>query len=85
MRKEDDTTWDEKDITKVVPSGNGAGVDVFINMDASVLHDFLKRQRLTDKKQEFIKRSWQTAIFLNSLVIYNDLEKMKKAIWSLML
>jgi hypothetical protein len=78
MRKEDDSTWDEKDITKVVPSGNGAGVDVFINMDASVLHDFLKRQRLTDKKQVFIKRSWQTAIFLNSLVIYNDLAKNEK-------
>lgn len=78
MRKEDDSTWDEKDITKVVPSGNGAGVDVFINMDAGVLHDFLKRQRLTDKKQEFIKRSWQTAIFLNSLVIYNDLAKNEK-------
>lgn len=78
MRKEDDSIWGGEDITKVVPSGNGAGVDVFINMDANVLHDFLKRQRLTDKKQEFIKRSWQTAIFLNSLVIYNDLAKNEK-------
>lgn len=78
MRKEDDSTWNGEDITKVVPSGNGAGVDVFINMDANVLHDFLKRQRLTDKKQEFIKRSWQTAIFLNSLVMYNDLAKSEK-------
>lgn len=78
MRKEDDSTWDGEDITKVVSSGNGAGVDVFINMDANVLHDFLKRQRLTDKKQEFIKRSWQTAIFLNCLVMYNDLAKNEK-------
>lgn len=78
IRKEDGSMWNGQDIAKVVPSGDGRGVDIFINMDADVFHDFLNRQHLSQKKQEFIKKSWQSAIFLNSLVIYNDLEKMEK-------
>lgn len=78
IKKEDGTPWNGEDIARVVPSGNGAGVDVFINMDADVLRNFLRQQKVSDKKQDFIKRSWETAIFLNSMVIYNDLAKMEK-------
>jgi hypothetical protein len=78
VTKEDGATWNGEDIAKVTPSGNGAGVDVFINMDADILHNFLKQQQTSGRKQEFIKRSWETAIFLNSLVIYNDLSKSEK-------
>jgi hypothetical protein len=78
IKKEDGTNWNGEDIAKVVPSGNGAGVDVYINMDADVLRNFLRQQKVTDKKRDFIKRSWETAIFLNSMVIYNDLAKTER-------
>lgn len=76
--KENGTNWNGEDIAKVVPSGNGAGVDVYINMDADILRNFLRQQKVTDKRQDFIKRSWETAIFLNSMVIYNDLAKTER-------
>jgi hypothetical protein len=78
IKKEDGTTWDGADIAKVVPSGNGAGVDVYINMDADVLRNFLRQQKITDQRRDFIKRSWETAVFLNSMVIYNDLAKTER-------
>jgi hypothetical protein len=78
IKKEDGTTWDGTDIAKVVPSGDGAGVDVFINMDADVLRNFLRQQKVTDQRRDFIKRSWETAVFLNSMVIYNDLAKTER-------
>lgn len=78
IKKEDGTNWNGEDIAKVVPSGNGAGVDVYINMDADVLRNFLRQQKVTDLRRDFVKRSWETAIFLNSMVIYNDLAKTEK-------
>lgn len=78
IKKEDGTTWDGTDIARVVPSGDGAGVDVFINMDADVLRNFLRQQKVTDQRRDFIKRSWETAVFLNSMVIYNDLAKTER-------
>jgi hypothetical protein len=78
MKKEDGTHWNGTDIAKVVPSGDGAGVDVFINMDADVLHTFLRQHKVSGRRQDFIKRSWETAVFLNSLVIYNDLARSEK-------
>jgi len=78
IKKEDGANWNGEDIAKVVPSGNGAGVDVYINMDADILRNFLRQQKATDKRQDFIKRSWETAIFLNSMVIYNDLAKTER-------
>ncbi|MEW6584633.1 MAG: hypothetical protein AB1442_03370 [Nitrospirota bacterium] len=78
IKKEDGTTWNGEDIAKVVPSGNGAGVDVYINMDADALRNFLRQQKVTDKRQDFVKRSWETAIFLNSMVIFNDLAKTER-------
>jgi hypothetical protein len=78
MKKEDGTHWNGADIAKVVPSGDGAGVDVFINMDADVLHTFLRQHKVSGRRQDYIKRSWETAVFLNSLVIYNDLARSEK-------
>ena len=78
IKKEDGTSWDGGDIAKVVPSGNGAGVDVYINMDADVLRNFLRQQKVTDQRRDFVKRSWETAVFLNSMVIYNDLAKTER-------
>lgn len=75
IRKEDGTCWNGEDIARVVPSGNAGGVDVFINMDADVLRNFLRQQKVTDQRRDFIKRSWETAIFLHSMVIFNDLKK----------
>jgi hypothetical protein len=33
---------------------------------------------VTDQRRDFIKRSWETAIFLNSMIIYNDLVKTER-------
>lgn len=74
--------WTGEDIAKVVPSGSTNGdeqnLDVYINMDAGILHDYLRRQQVSQKQQELIERSWETSIFLNSLVLYNDLSKLDK-------
>jgi hypothetical protein len=77
-----DPIWSGEDIAKVVPGGRTNGdeksLDVFINMDAGVLHDYLRRQQLSESQQDFVKKSWQTSIFLNSLVLHNDLSKLEK-------
>ena len=74
--------WTGEDIAKVAPSGSTNGdeqnLDVYINMDADILHDYLRRQQVSQKQQELIERSWETSIFLNSLVLYNDLSKLEK-------
>lgn len=74
--------WTGEDIAEVAESGgtngNGQSLDIYINMDANILHDYLRRQRASQKQQEVIVRSWETAIFLNSLVVYNDLRKSEK-------
>ncbi len=74
--------WAGEDITEVAPSGSTNGdeqsLDVYINMDADILHDYLRRQQVSEKQQELITRSWETSIFLNSLVLYNDLSKLEK-------
>jgi len=75
--------WTGEDIAEVAPSGSTNGdeqslVDVYINMDADILHDYLHRQQVSQKQQELIERSWETSIFLNSLVLYNDLSKLEK-------
>ena len=74
--------WVGEDIAEVAPSGSTNGdeesVDVYINMDADILHDYLRRQQVSEKQQELITRSWETSIFLNSLVLYDDLSKLEK-------
>ena len=74
--------WTGEDIAWVAPSGSTNGdeqsLDVYVNMDADILHDYLRRQQVSEKQQELITRSWETSIFLNSLVLYNDLSKLEK-------
>ena len=74
--------WAGKDIAEVAPSGSTNGdeqnLDVYINMDADILHDYLRRQQVSQKQHELIEGSWKTSIFLNSLVLYNDLSKLEK-------
>ncbi len=65
--------WNENYISEVIPGGND-DIDIFINMDTGVLHDFLRRQQSSDKKIEEIKRTYQTSIFLHSLLMYNELK-----------
>ena len=78
--QEMDPPWNEVDIVKVVPSGteNGKKLDIFINMDAGAIHSYLRRNQLSEKRQEFVKRCWQTSVYLNSLILYNDLAKNEK-------
>jgi hypothetical protein len=77
-----DPEWTREDVAKVAPSGatNGdeEGLDIFINMDANVLHDYLRRQQVSERQQELIERAWETSVFLNSLVLYNDLSKLER-------
>ncbi len=74
--------WTGEDIGEVAPSGetngDGKNLDVFINMDADVLRGYLRRQQVSAKQQVLIERSWETSIFLNSLILYNDLSKLEK-------
>jgi len=78
--QEMDPPWTDDDIVKVVPSGtnNGKKLDIFINMDAGELHNYSRRHQLSQKRQEFVTRCWQTSIYLNSLILYNDLSKNEK-------
>jgi len=74
--------WTGEDIGEVAPSGetngNGKNLDVFINMDADVLRSYLRRQQVSGKQQELIERAWEASIFLNSLILYNDLSKLEE-------
>jgi hypothetical protein len=76
-----DPEWTGEDVARVAPSGatNGdeKGLDIFINMDANILHDYLRRQQVSERQQELIERTWETSVFLNSLVLYNDLSKLE--------
>ena len=77
-----DPLWIGGDIAKVAPSGSTNGdeqnLDVYINMDANILHSYLRRQQVSQKQQELIERAWETSVFLNSLVLYNDLSRLEK-------
>ena len=65
--------WDENYISEIAPAGDN-NLDIFINMDASVLHNFLRRQQISQKQIEQIKRIYQTSIYLHSLMLYNELK-----------
>jgi len=77
-----DPEWTGEDIAKVALSGAISGseedLDIFINMDASVFHDYLRRQQVSERQQELIERAWETSIFLNSLVLHNDLSESER-------
>lgn len=81
------TTWDDDgykwcglDICKVFPSGDeGRLVDaVAINMDADVIHDFIRRRKLRDKNIERVKRLFKVGIYLISLILYFELSQRKE-------
>lgn len=74
--QEEGSQWDENYISEVVPKPNdNKGLDIFINMDADVLYDFLRRQQPSQKKIEEIKRTYLTSIYLHSLMLYNELKE----------
>jgi len=70
----DPSKWDENYISEVAPADD-SNIDIFINMDAGVLHDFLRRQQPSQKKIEEIKRTYLTSIYLYSLMLYNELKE----------
>lgn len=80
-------SWSGSDISDVVETrlvndedGKNRSVisEVQINGDTDVLHHFLRTNQIESGKQEAIKNTYQTAIFLYSLVIFNDLKRINK-------
>jgi len=70
-----DYSWNGEDICKIFPSGNERyTVDaVAINMDASVVHNYIRRRKLTDKNIEHLKRLFLIGNYLVSLILYFQL------------
>lgn len=68
-------SWNGEDICKIFPSGNERyTVDaVAINMDASVVHNYIRRRKLTDKNIEHLKRLFLVGNYLVSLILYFQL------------
>lgn len=62
-------------VTLLSESQDEKQYDVYINMDSDDLHAFLRRKKLSQNEQDFIKRLYQTSILLYSLILYNDLSK----------
>ena len=68
----------EEDVAEVktaIDDNSKRNYDVFINMDSSDLHSFLRRKKLSQQEQDNVKRLYETSILLYSLVLYNDLVK----------
>jgi hypothetical protein len=67
-----DYNWTGLDICKIFPSGESNHlVDALaINMDADVIHDYMRQKKLTDKNVEHLKRLHKVAVFLISLMLY---------------
>lgn len=72
-----DYNWCGEDICKIFPSGNEKySVDaVAINMDADVIHNYIRRKKLTDKNIEHLKRLYKIGIYLISLILYFQLSQ----------
>lgn len=79
--------WSGSDISEVVErrfineeDGKNRSVvsEVQINGDTDVLHHFLRTNQIESGRQEAIKNTYQTAIFLYSLVIFNDLKRINR-------
>lgn len=67
-----DFNWTGDDICKVYPSGEKDHlVDaVAINMDADVLHDFIRQRKITSEKNiEHLTRLFKVSVFLISLIL----------------
>jgi len=69
--------WDGEDICKIFPSGDEKRlVDaVAINMDADVLHNYVRRRKLTDRNIEHLKRLYLVGNYLISLILYFQLSQ----------
>lgn len=72
-----DYHWNGEDICKIFPSGDQKYlVDaVAINMDADVLHNYIRSKKLTDKNIEQLKRQYELGIYLISLIVYFQLSR----------
>ncbi len=70
-----DYNWTGEDICKVFPSGdkNHLVDAVATNMDAFVIHDFMRQRKLTDKNIEHMKRLFKVSVYLLSLILYLQL------------
>ena len=70
-----DYNWTGTNICKIFPSGEKDHlVDaVAINMDADVIHDYMRQKKLTDKNVEHLKRLFKVAVYLISLMLYFQL------------
>ena len=68
-----DFKWDENTISQVK---EGENMDVYINMDALHLHNFLKYQGINSKKKrESVIRNYQIAVLLYSVVLKSKSKK----------
>ncbi len=90
---DDDYNWTALDICKIFPSGDKDHlVDaVAVNMDAHVVHDFIRQRKLTDQNIERLKRLYKVSVYLLSLILYfqlsgkGDLEEKEDLIAFLMM
>jgi hypothetical protein len=72
--EEDPEKWNEEYIAEVNSAGDNK-LDILINMDAGVLHEFLRRMQPSQKKMEEIKRTYKASIYLYAFLLYNELKK----------
>ncbi|MCU0651394.1 MAG: hypothetical protein MUC39_00400 [Candidatus Omnitrophica bacterium] len=72
-----DYNWTGDDVCKIFPSGEKDHlVDaVAINMDAYVIHDYMRQKKLTDTNIEHLKRLFKVSIYLISLILYFELSQ----------
>ncbi|MDI6760663.1 MAG: hypothetical protein QMD05_07530, partial [Candidatus Brocadiaceae bacterium] len=72
-----DYNWSEDDICKIFPSSEERHlVDaVAINMDADVVHNYIRKRKLTDKNIEHVKRLFKIGIYLVSLGLFFQLSQ----------
>lgn len=67
-----DPPWTEKNICEI----RGEALDVYINMDASILTAFLRHhRRLPEASQDRIREGWKLGIYFCGLALYRDLAK----------
>lgn len=70
--------WGGEDICKVFPPSGDQKylVDaVAINMDADVLHNYIRSKKLTDKNIEHLKRQYESGTYLISLILCFQLSR----------
>lgn len=72
-----DYIWCGEDICKIFPSSEERClVDaVAINMDADVVHNYIRRRKLTDKNIEHLQRLYKVGIYLVSLGLFLQLSQ----------